>query len=49
MKPNLMTALAGATCALLATPDAIAEDPHDIGVWDISGGILIWAKSAGHR
>jgi len=45
MKPNLMTALAGATCALLATPDAIAEDPHDIGVWDISGGILVYNES----
>jgi len=45
MKSNLMTALAGATCALLATPDALAEDPHDIGVWDISGGILVYNES----
>jgi hypothetical protein len=45
MKSNFKKALAGATCALLATPGVHAEDPHRIGDWDISGALLLYSET----
>lgn len=45
MKPSLRTALASASCALLAMTAVQAEDPHPVGDWDISGALLLYSET----
>lgn len=45
MASALRKSLASATCALLAVPCAQAEDPHEIGDWDVSAAFLLYNES----
>ncbi|MFK7890866.1 MAG: DUF3570 domain-containing protein [Granulosicoccus sp.] len=44
MASSLRKSLASATCALLAAPCAQAENPHEIGDWDVSSAFLFYRE-----
>lgn len=45
MKKNIRLSLAAASCALLGSQVAMAEDKHDIGEWDVSAALLLYSES----
>ncbi|WP_269619980.1 DUF3570 domain-containing protein [Zhongshania sp. BJYM1] len=44
MKKNIRLSLAAASCALLGSHGAMAEDKHDVGDWDISAALLFYSE-----
>ena len=45
MQNNIRKVLAGATCALLASSAANAEDPIDVGEWDVDSAFLLYSET----